>query len=140
MRLDNRPKTIAVTFTDGTYSGHEEALRQFLLFNNLDSANLSKHPDRDDMALIAFTQRFEGENFMAQATNSELTHIGKVDLSWYKPEDKPANGGHEMSTAIGQAGHANAGRSSLARLPRETRPVKVPLPTHKHRFCRTYTT
>ena len=103
MRLDNRPKTIAVTFAEGSYSTHEEALRQFLLFNNLDSANLSKHPDRDDTALIAFNQRFEGENFMAQATNSELTHIGKVDISWYKAEEKAANGEHELDGSTGQA-------------------------------------
>lgn len=105
MRLDNRPKTIAVTFADGSYNTHEEALRQFLLFNNMDSATLSKHPDREDTALVAFNQRFEGENFMVQAANSELTHIGKVDLSWYKAEDKamPTNGEPEMPDASGQA-------------------------------------
>jgi flagellar biosynthesis GTPase FlhF len=102
MRLDNRPKTVAVTFTEGSYGTHEEALRQFLLFNSLDSANLSKYPDRDDTALVTFAQRFEGENFMKGATNSELLHIGKVELSWYKQEDKATtvNGNHEMDTAM----------------------------------------
>jgi hypothetical protein len=72
------------------------------LFNSLDSANLAKHPDRDDTALITFAQRFEGENFMTGATNSELLHIGKVELSWYKPEDKASavNGAHEMDTVV----------------------------------------
>ena len=104
MRLDNRPKTVAVTFPDGSYNTHEEALRQFLLFNNLDSATLTNHPDRDDTALVAFNQRFEGENFMAAATNSELLHIGKVELAWYKPDNNAAatNGTHDSDTKMAQ--------------------------------------
>lgn len=104
MRLDNRPKTVAVTFQDGSYNTHEEALRQFLLFNNLDSATLTNHPDRDDTALVTFTQRFEGENFMAASTNSELLHIGKVELSWSRPEDKvtATNGNRDSDTKMGQ--------------------------------------
>ncbi len=106
MRLDNRPKTVAVTFSDGLYNTHEEALRQFLLFNNLDSASLTNHPDRDDTALVTFGQRFEGENFMAAASNSELLHIGKVELSWYRPDDKATatNGHHDSDTGMGQTG------------------------------------
>ena len=105
MRLDNRPKTIAVTFSEGTYDSHDEALRQFLLFNSLDSASLAKHPDHDNTALITFSQRYEGENFMTAAANSELPHIGKVELSWYKPEDKSiiANGNHEIDAIMGSA-------------------------------------
>ncbi|KAK3703888.1 hypothetical protein LTR37_014211 [Vermiconidia calcicola] len=87
MRLDNRLKTVAVTFLEGSFNTHDEALRQFLLFNSLDSAKITKHSERDDTALISFSQRFEGENFMAAARNSELLHIGKVELSWYKPDD-----------------------------------------------------
>ena len=97
MRLDNRPRTVAVTFSDGSYENRDEALRQSLLFNSLDSASISKHPDRDDTALIAFNQRYEGENFMAAAGGSELLHIGKVELSWYKAGDQPitVNGNHD---------------------------------------------
>lgn len=110
MRLDNRPKTVAVTFANGTYSDHNEALRQFLLFNSMDSATMTKHPDRDDMALIAFNQRYEGENFMAAAAGPELLHVGKVELSWHKQDSTSVvtNGNHddggdmkiEMSNAI----------------------------------------
>lgn len=97
-RLDNRPKTIAVTLPSGTkFEDHDEALRQFLFFNNLNMTTLEKHPERDDTALVAFGQRFEGENFMRAASlaNSELLHVGKVELTWYKPEgtDKGVNGG-----------------------------------------------
>lgn len=114
MRLDNRPKTVAVTLTNGSYYDHEEALRQFLLFNNLDSASLAKHSEREDTALIIFSQRFEGENFMAVAANSELLHIGKVELSWYKPEDKNTaiNDGHEMD-AMGPAEDTGQPTTSL---------------------------
>lgn len=90
MRLDNRPKTVAVTFLDGAYITHEEALRQFLLFNSLDSASLTKQPDRDDVALVTFKERYQGENFMAAAKNSELLHIGKVELSWHKTDGQTA--------------------------------------------------
>lgn len=89
MRLDNRPKTVAVSFSSGTYDEYDEAIRQFLLFNSLDSATISKHPGQDDMALVAFNQRYEGENFMAAIANSELPHVGKVELSWYKADSKP---------------------------------------------------
>jgi RNA-binding protein 26 len=96
MRLDNRPKTVAVTFAAGSYEDHNEAIRQFLLFNSLDSAAVTKHPERDDTALLAFNQRYEGEIFMSALTNSELPHAGKVELSWYKPEEALpiANGTH----------------------------------------------
>lgn len=89
MRLDNRSKTVAVTFADGSFDKHDEALRQYLLFNGLDSACITRHPDRSDTALVHFGQRFEGDNFMAAANKSELLHIGRVEMSWYKPtQDK----------------------------------------------------
>ena len=98
MRLDNRPKTVAVTFADGDYQTHDEALRQFLLFNSLESATIAKHPERDDTALVTFSQRYEGENFMATASGSELPHVGKVELLWYKLDEKPitiTSGSHD---------------------------------------------
>ena len=102
MRLDNRPKTVAVKFAEGSYDTHDEALRQFLLFNSLYSAALAKHPETQDTALITFSQRYEGENFMAAARNSELPHIGRVEMSWSKPEDKSAaaNGDQSMGERL----------------------------------------
>ena len=59
MRLDNRPKTVCVAFENGQYEDHDEALRQYLMLNSMDTASLSKHPDRDNAALVAFPQRYE---------------------------------------------------------------------------------
>ena len=104
MSLDNRPKTVCVAFQDGGYEEHEEALRQYLMFNGLETAILSRHPDRTDSALVAFQQRYEGENFMAAAEGlgplaaSNLpVQLGKVELGWYtgdKPVGAPATNGH----------------------------------------------
>jgi len=123
MSLDNRPKTVSVMFQDGGYEGHEEALRQYLMFNGLETATLSKHPDRSDSALVAFQQRYEGENLMAAAEGlgplaaSNLpAQLGKVELGWYtgdKPAGAPAMNGHgafssdadmKMETAAGADG------------------------------------
>jgi RNA-binding protein 26 len=83
-RLDNRPRTVAIVFPSGTYDQHDEALRQYLLLsNNLEHAELSKHPDRSDAALLAFEERYRAENFMAAAgASSGIPHIGQVELSW----------------------------------------------------------
>ena len=99
MRLDNRPKTVAVHFTEGSFDRHDEAVRQYLLFSSLDSATLSKHPEHDDVALIAFDQRYEGEMFMAAVARSEVPHVGKVELSWYKPDETKVHtdGDHESN-------------------------------------------
>ena len=99
MRLDNRPKTVAVMFATGTYDDQVEALRQFLLFNSMDTATISKHPEREDSALVSFQQRFEGESFASAAVNSELPHIGKVEMSWYPPVGNVPviNGHHELA-------------------------------------------
>ena len=83
-RLDNRPRTVAIVFPSGTYDQHDEALRQYLLLsNNLEHAELSKHPERSDAALLAFEERYRAENFMAAAgASSGIPHIGQVELSW----------------------------------------------------------
>lgn len=101
-RLDNRPKTVAITFAEGNYDNHDEALRQFLLFNSLDSASLAKHPDREDTALITFNHRYEGEMFMDAAGKPELLHVGKVELSWHKPAERgtATNGSHEPDLKV----------------------------------------
>ncbi|KAK5138458.1 hypothetical protein LTR08_000044 [Meristemomyces frigidus] len=93
MSLDNRPKTVVVTFLDGEpYGAHEEALRQYFMFNSIETAHLSKHPDRGDCALVAFHQRFEGENFMATLANLRR-QLGEVELGWH------AGGGSVARTA-----------------------------------------
>lgn len=97
MSLDFRPKTVSVTFADGAYEEHEEALRQYLMFNGLETATLGKHPARNDAALVAFQQRYEGENFMAAAAglgplaaSDLLNQLGRVELAWHAGGEKPA--------------------------------------------------
>ncbi|KAK3669782.1 hypothetical protein LTR78_010355 [Recurvomyces mirabilis] len=94
MSLDNRSKTVAITFAEGRRQDHEETLRHYLMFNGLDSASLTQHLSRDDTALIQFQQRYEGENFLSAASYAgPLAHsdlpkvIGKVKLKWHKLEE-----------------------------------------------------
>ena len=86
MRLDNRPKTVSVSFLEGTYEDYEETLRNFLLFNSPagESASLTPHPSRKDAALVAFPERYLGENFMVAAIAPDFPLNGKVEMSWHK--------------------------------------------------------
>lgn len=85
MRLDNRPKAVSVSFGEGGYEDHDEALRQWLLFNSGESTTLTKHPDKQNAALVEFDQRYLAENFMAAASASEFPLAGKIEeLVWYK--------------------------------------------------------
>ncbi|KAK5112370.1 hypothetical protein LTR62_004333 [Meristemomyces frigidus] len=121
LSLDNRPKTIAVTFAEGEYSNHEEALRQHLTFNGMDSAVLMAHPSQEHTALIAFQQRYEGENFMATAPSFKQ-QIGQSTFAWYKPGDNVA--------VQGESG--NGGRA------REVVGVEVGEPRQEERDMDTY--
>ncbi|KAL2352546.1 CCCH zinc finger and RRM domain-containing protein [Cryomyces antarcticus] len=81
-KLDNRPKKVAVVFPGGEEfeASKDEALRQYLLFSNLESDTIDPHPDRKDAAVVAFTERYMAETFIASA--KDIPHIGKVELSW----------------------------------------------------------
>lgn len=82
-RLDNRPKTIAVTFVnDKSYDTNDEALRQYLLFNSMETSSITKHADKENTALVTFNQRYEGENFM-RAAAAGIPHAGKVEAFWH---------------------------------------------------------
>jgi len=88
----------------------------------MDSATLSKHPDREDAVLLAFPQRYEGENFMSAAGNSDIPHIGKVELSWYTAGDKAAvtTNGHHPADADGKVEMTDARHTARE----EERPVR----------------
>ncbi|KAH9826101.1 PWI domain [Teratosphaeria destructans] len=76
-RLDNRPKTVSLTVPEGEYrDGRADA-----------------HPERTDTALITFSQRFEGENFIAAALGQQgpLKALGRVELGWFSGA-LPSNG------------------------------------------------
>ncbi|GAB7337002.1 hypothetical protein MBLNU457_g2417t2 [Dothideomycetes sp. NU457] len=84
MRLDNRPKALAVVFpnSEDFNEAKDEALKQYLLFSDLmESASISTHPDRKDAAIVAFKERYKAEQFLASA-GREIPHIGKCELSW----------------------------------------------------------
>lgn len=89
-RLDNRPRTLSVAFPDGAFDKYDEAMRQYLLFsNNLEHATLSRHPDREDAAMVTFEERYRAENFKAAAT-SGIPNIGTVEVSWMANPIKPS--------------------------------------------------
>lgn len=104
-RLDNRPKTVCVVFTEGTYDEHEEALRSWLLVNASESSMMSKHPSRQDAALIAFEERYLGENFHASVASPSFPLTGKVELSWYTASASNAANTNGTSTDV-QMEHA----------------------------------
>ncbi|KAF1827429.1 uncharacterized protein K489DRAFT_16498 [Dissoconium aciculare CBS 342.82] len=85
-RLDNRPKIVAISFIDGNYEDHDEALRQYLLFSSTENVTLTQHPSRPNVALLAFTERYLGEIFMKAATAPDFPLAGKIELAWHKPE------------------------------------------------------
>jgi hypothetical protein len=92
MRLDNRPKTVCVSFTEGSYDDHEEALRSWVLFNSPESSStISRNPERPDAALVAFEQRYLGEGFMAAAAAPDFPLAGKIELSWHKSPEVSSN-------------------------------------------------
>ena len=84
MRLDNRPRSLTIAFREGNFADNEGALRQWLLFNESESATLMKHPDRENAALLSFQERYLAEQFMAAATAPDFPLHGQVDLSWYR--------------------------------------------------------
>ncbi|KAI5219203.1 hypothetical protein E4T41_08074 [Aureobasidium subglaciale] len=82
-RLDNRPRTVAVIFSNNEAldSQKDEALRQYLLFSDLmESTQISAHPSRPDAAMLAFSERYQAEKFLNRG--SDIPHLGKVELSW----------------------------------------------------------
>lgn len=125
MRLDNRPKTISITFLNGSsYEANEEAMRQYLLFNSMESATLSRHPEREDAALVTFGQRYEGENFLVavRGGGGEMGHVGRVELGWWTAATappaasplRPANGEQGTAMDVGEkSGAATASSTGL---------------------------
>ncbi|KAF2768252.1 hypothetical protein EJ03DRAFT_328447 [Teratosphaeria nubilosa] len=116
-RLDNRPKTVSLTLPEGEFSAIEDAIRQYLMFNDLEeTAELTRHPERTDAALITFLQRFEGENFIAAALGQQgpLKALGRVELGWYSGV-VPRNG-HVQSEDVRMGGGEEQQQVKNARL------------------------
>jgi hypothetical protein len=107
-RLDNRPKTVSITFTNGNYEDHDEALRQHLLFNSSENATLTQHPTRQDVALLTFPERYLGEIFMKSAATPDFPLAGKVELAWHKSDTSDTS----FEDVAAKADHAVAQESS----------------------------
>lgn len=83
LRLDNRPKTVSVAFTEGSFDDHHEVLRSWLLFNAAEHASLDRHPDKPQAALITFEERYQCEIFMSTTLTTDFPLHGRIELSWY---------------------------------------------------------
>jgi len=132
MRLDNRPKAVAVVFpnSEDFNEGKDEALKQYLLFVSghqcmqvapsigtnqhfvqsdlMESASISAHPERGDAAVVAFKERYKAEQFLG-AAGKEIPHIGKCELTWV-PNSQLS--GVAAATVAGAAGSANGGNGT----------------------------
>lgn len=94
-KLDNRPKTVAVSGVDFADSSKDEALRQFLLVSSLFQRSkrrmltldqgvgeFASIDNKGDKTEITFNDRFTAEKFMYGMPNNELPGVGKVEMAW----------------------------------------------------------
>ncbi|KAF2456240.1 hypothetical protein BDY21DRAFT_348342 [Lineolata rhizophorae] len=120
MRLDNRPKKVAVPGVP-TGSDKDEALRSYL-FSNYEFDTVEPHPERPDTQVVTFKERYVAEMFINAAPT--IAGVGKVELSWVQgapaaaapatkashpsaPSAPIAPGGRD-DTAMGGAGSSSA--------------------------------
>jgi len=47
----------------------------------MESATITPNPERKDAAIVAFTERYRAEQFLA-AASKEIPHIGKCEVTW----------------------------------------------------------
>lgn len=99
LRLDNRPKRIAVSGVE-LNTEKDEALRQFLIVSIFPSLSLTNivqlltiasqgvgeyesiepHPEQPSTVVVAFKERYQAEKFMRGPWN--IPSVGEVQLSW----------------------------------------------------------
>ncbi|KAK2789999.1 hypothetical protein FQN52_005809 [Onygenales sp. PD_12] len=78
LRLDNRPKRVAVSGVEFN-PDKDEALRQFLIGMG-EYENIEPNPDRADSQIVSFKDRYMAEQLMYGPT--EIPSVGKVEYSW----------------------------------------------------------
>ncbi|OKL58052.1 hypothetical protein UA08_06685 [Talaromyces atroroseus] len=78
LRLDNRPKRVAISGVDFN-SEKDEALRQYLIGVG-EYESIEPNPDRPDSLIVAFKERYLAEKLMFGP--AEIPSVGKVELSW----------------------------------------------------------
>ncbi|EEH43304.2 uncharacterized protein PADG_08124 [Paracoccidioides brasiliensis Pb18] len=102
LRLDNRPKRVAVSGVEFSPE-RDEALRQFLLGVG-EYESIEPNPDQPDSQIISFKDRYVAEKLMYGP--SEIPSIGKVEFTWV------AN--NSTSSRSTRAGSVSASASSSA--------------------------
>ena len=118
MRLDNRPKRVAVKVSEWT-AERDEALRQFLLVSSFpcDSNNpytngnlqtlgpfesIERDPAHSDLQVISFHERYMAEQLMHGT--SQIPGVGKVEMSWVAgptPSGSSGGAGHVRNQSDG---------------------------------------
>lgn len=78
LRLDNRPKRIAVSGVK-LNTEKDEALRQFLIGVG-EYESIESHPEQPNTVVVAFKERYQAEKFMRGPWN--IPSVGEVQLSW----------------------------------------------------------
>ncbi|KAI9370867.1 hypothetical protein BJX61DRAFT_65215 [Aspergillus egyptiacus] len=78
LRLDNRPKRVAVTGIKPN-SEQDEAFRQFLIGVG-DYDSIEPNPNESDSLIVSFKERYMAEKFMLGARN--IPSVGEVELAW----------------------------------------------------------
>ncbi|KAL3439329.1 hypothetical protein BDV09DRAFT_190900 [Aspergillus tetrazonus] len=78
LRLDNRPKRIAVSGIK-PHSEQDEAFRQFLIGVN-EYESITPNPNDENSLIVSFKERYQAEKFMFGPRN--IPSVGEVQLSW----------------------------------------------------------
>ncbi|KAA8644122.1 hypothetical protein EYZ11_006551 [Aspergillus tanneri] len=78
LRLDNRPKRIAVSGVDFN-NEKDEALRQFLIGIG-EYESIEPHPEESSSLIVAFKERYVAEKFMFGSW--KIPSVGEVQLTW----------------------------------------------------------
>ncbi|KAL4961933.1 CCCH zinc finger and RRM domain protein [Aspergillus stella-maris] len=106
LRLDNRPKRVAVTGIKPN-SEQDEAFRQFLIgVGEYESITPTPAPNanEEDSLVVAFKERYVAEKFMFGPRN--IPSVGEVSLSWVPnpPISLPASGPTPSQPAVSTPG------------------------------------
>ncbi|WEW57284.1 hypothetical protein PRK78_002749 [Emydomyces testavorans] len=78
LRLDNRPKSVAVSGVDFN-TERDEALRQYLLTLG-EYESIAPNPDRSDSQIVAFKDRYIAEQLIYGP--SQIPGVGQVEMTW----------------------------------------------------------
>ncbi|GAB7358949.1 hypothetical protein MBLNU230_g5025t1 [Neophaeotheca triangularis] len=112
-RLDNRPKALAVIFPapEHSYTSAAEALRQFVfLGDGLDEGTVLPHPEREDAAVVGYTERYLAERFLLALKGGKggvLEGVGKCEVEWFTgtlPAVEASAGGGAEGSTVGKVG------------------------------------